>query len=83
MTAMINWYRAALRYRPSFPDRTVSVPTRILWGQRDAFLRFEMAQDSLRYCPQAELIPFPDATHWLQHEEPARVSELLVDFFRR
>lgn len=82
LTSMINWYRAALRHRPSFPDRTVRVPTRILWGQRDAFLMFEMAQDSLRYCPQAELIPFPDATHWLQHEEPARVSELLIDFFR-
>lgn len=83
LTAMINWYRAALRHRPSFPDRTVRVPTRILWGQRDAFLMFEMAQDSLRYCPQAELFPFPDATHWLQHEEPARVSELLIDFFRQ
>jgi epoxide hydrolase 4 len=82
LTAMINWYRAALRHRPSFPDRTVCVPTRILWGQRDAFLMFEMAQDSLRYCSKAELIPFPDATHWLQHEEPDCVSELLIDFFR-
>ena len=83
LTATINWYRAALRHRPSFPDRTVRVPTRILWGQRDAFLMFEMAQDSLRYCTQAELIPFPEATHWLQHEEPTRVSELLIDFFRK
>ena len=82
MTAMINWYRAAFRHRPSFRDRTVRVPTRILWGQRDAFLMFEMADDSLRYCTAAELIPFPEATHWLHHEEPARVSELLIDFFR-
>ena len=81
MTSMIHWYRAALRHRPSFSDRTVRVPTRILWGRRDRFLMFEMAQDSLRYCSQAELIPFPEATHWLQHEEPSRVSELLIDFF--
>jgi epoxide hydrolase 4 len=59
----------------------VRVPTRILWGLRDRFLMAEMAQDSLRYCTQAELITFPEATHWLQHEEPARVSQILVDFF--
>ncbi len=83
LTAMINWYRAAFRHRTPFPDRTVRVPTRILWGVRDAFLMAEMAQESLKYCTQAELITFPDATHWLQHEEPARVSQLLIDFFRK
>jgi epoxide hydrolase 4 len=81
LTAMIHWYRAAFRYRTKFSDCTVRVPTRILWGLRDRFLMAEMAQDSLRYCPQAELITFPEATHWLQHEEPARVSQILVDFF--
>jgi epoxide hydrolase 4 len=82
VTAMINWYRALFRYRTKFPDRTVRVPTRILWGERDAFLLAEMAQESLRYCTTGELFTFANATHWLQHEEPARVSELLIDFFR-
>jgi pimeloyl-ACP methyl ester carboxylesterase len=82
LTAMINWYRALFRFRAKFPDRTVHVPTRILWGERDAFLLAEMAHESLRYCTNAELFTFVNATHWLQHEEPARVSELLIDFFR-
>jgi pimeloyl-ACP methyl ester carboxylesterase len=82
LTSMINWYRALFRFRTMFPDRTVRVPTRILWGERDAFLLAEMAQESLRYCASAELFTFANASHWLQHEEPARVSELLVDFFR-
>jgi pimeloyl-ACP methyl ester carboxylesterase len=82
ITSMINWYRVLFRARVKFPDKTVRVPTRILWGQRDAFLLAEMAQESLRYCTNAELFTFADATHWLQHEEPARVSELLIDFFR-
>ena len=82
ITAMINWYRALFRVRVKFPDKTVRVPTRILWGERDAFLLAEMAQESLRYCTSAELCTFANATHWLQHEEPARVSELLIDFFR-
>ena len=83
MTAMINWYRALFRYRTRFADSKVRVPTRILWGTRDAFLMAEMAQDSLRYCTEAELFTLADATHWLQHEQPERVSELLIEFFRR
>ncbi len=80
--AMIHWYRAAIRYRMPFPDRTVRVPTRILWGERDRFLLLEMARESLRYCTNAELFTFAKATHWLQHEEPEEVSQLLVEFFR-
>ena len=83
LTAMINWYRALFRSRAKFSDRTVRVPTRILWGERDAFLLPEMARESLRYCTDAELFTFADASHWLQHEEPARVSESLIEFFRR
>jgi pimeloyl-ACP methyl ester carboxylesterase len=83
LTSMINWYRAAMRHRTKFPDSTVHVPTRILWGERDAFLLSEMAHDSLRYCDSAELYTFANASHWLQHEEPARVSELLINFFSK
>jgi len=82
LTGMINWYRALFRTRVKFPDKIVRVPTRILWGERDAFLLAEMARESLNYCTNAELFTFANATHWLQHEEPARVSELLIDFFR-
>jgi epoxide hydrolase 4 len=82
LRAMTNWYRAAFRFPSHFPDRTVRVPTRILWGMRDAFLGAEMAEESLQFCTNAELIRFPDATHWLQHEEPAQVSQILIDFFR-
>jgi len=82
LTGMINWYRARFRARVKFSDNIVRVPTRILWGDRDAFLLAEMARESLRYCTNAELFTFANATHWLQHEEAARVSELLIDFFR-
>lgn len=83
VSGMIHWYRAMFRYGPRFADRTVRAPTLMLWGQRDRFLLSEMAEASLRYCSKAQLVDFPDATHWLQHEEPARVSELLIEFFKR
>lgn len=83
LTAMINWYRAAIRHRIPFRDRTVRVPTRILWGERDRFLMTEMAHESLRYCANGELFTFAEASHWLQHEEPEKVSRHLVEFFVR
>jgi epoxide hydrolase 4 len=82
VTAMINWYRAFFRARPALPrDLQVHVPTRILWGQRDMFLLPEMARESLKYCDSAELTYFPEATHWLQHEEPEAVNAALIQFF--
>jgi pimeloyl-ACP methyl ester carboxylesterase len=83
LTAMLNWYRALFRTRAKFPDKTVRVPARILWGERDDFLLAEMAHESLRYCTDAELFTFSNATHWLQHEEYVRVSGLLIEFFRK
>ncbi len=82
LSAMIHWYRAAIRYRIPFSNRTVRVPTRILWGERDRFLMAEMAHESLRYCADGELFTFAEASHWLQHEEPEKVSRLLIEFFR-
>ena len=82
LTGSMNWYRAGFRHRAPFPDPVVRVPTRIIWGERDAFLLFEMARASLKYCTDAELVSFPEATHWVHHEEPACVAELLIEFFR-
>lgn len=82
IAAMVNWYRAAMRYRIPFPNRTVRVPTRILWGERDKFLMAEMAHESLRCCANGELFTFAEATHWLQHEESEKVSRHLIEFFR-
>lgn len=81
LTGMVNWYRAAARHPPPPVDPVVRVPTRILWGRRDAFLLPEMAEASLEFCPEGALTSFPDATHWVQHEEPERVAEALVEHF--
>jgi pimeloyl-ACP methyl ester carboxylesterase len=78
---MINWYRAFAKRRPELRDSQVHVPTRILWGQLDRFLLPEMAQESVKLCDSAELTYFPDASHWLQHEEPDAVNSALIEFF--
>jgi epoxide hydrolase 4 len=80
--AMINWYRA-LRTAGPVSNPVIEIPVKILWGARDRFLASKMAGLSLQYCPRGELSMFPEATHWLQHEEPAAVSQALIEFFSR
>ena len=78
LTAMINWYRAMGRYRPQPPRQQVSMPTLVMWGQQDEFLASTMAEESLDYCDDAELVSFPSATHWVLHERPKRTAEKLL-----
>jgi pimeloyl-ACP methyl ester carboxylesterase len=81
--SMIHWYRAALRSQPKPPttSRVVGVPTLLLWGTKDRFLGQEMAQPSIDLCDDGRLEFFPDASHWIQHEEPERVNQRLIEFF--
>jgi len=82
LCGMIHWYRAFARHRSKVADPLVRVPTKILWGVHDPFLRFRMAEESLQFCRQGELVRFDDCTHWIQHEAPERVNRLMIEFFR-
>lgn len=84
LTAMINWYRAAIRYRAPLPDDPrVRAPTLMIWGAQDRFLGREMAGQSISYCDDGRLVVVNEAGHWVQHEEPHRVNRLLLDFLER
>jgi pimeloyl-ACP methyl ester carboxylesterase len=79
VTGMINWYRALMQVRPpELKDPIVQVPTTVIWGKKDRFLKAVMAEESIRYCPDSRLVYLDEATHWVQHEEPHRVNHLLV-----
>jgi pimeloyl-ACP methyl ester carboxylesterase len=81
ITAMLNWYRAASRYPPEITNgMRVQIPTLILWGVKDFALSRRMARPSLDYCDEGNLIFFPDATHWVQHEEADEINHSLIDF---
>jgi epoxide hydrolase 4 len=83
LTAMLNWYRANAQHPPQMPaDTQVHVPTLILWGANDVALKREMAQASVDRCENGHLVMFEDATHWVQHEEAARVNEWIVGFLQ-
>ena len=79
--AMVNWYRAALQCPPTHDTAIrITVPTLLIWGVRDRFLKREMAQPSIDLCDNGRVIFLENATHWVQHEEADQVNALLMDF---
>ena len=77
--AMVNWYRAIVRDRPSPERTTVEVPTLVIWGTNDQFLTRRMAGRSVDHCADGRLLTLETATHWVVHEEPHRVAEAIAD----
>lgn len=87
----LNYYRAS-PLRPStdaaaalhtldLPDAvvTVSVPTTVLWGERDTALLPQLLNGIDRWIPHLTIHRVPDAGHWVVHEQPARVVQAIRD----
>ena len=84
MTSMINWYRASLwQMRKSTEISQIRVPTLVLWGKQDPHISYEMASLSVDLCEAGHLVTFEDATHWVMHDKPEEVNQLLIEHFRR
>jgi pimeloyl-ACP methyl ester carboxylesterase len=83
--AAINWYRNIPRQLLGFggripPDR-ITVPTCVIWGERDDALDV-MCCDSLpRYVQDLDLHFLPESTHWVQIDAPEKVNALLLAYF--
>ncbi|WP_045233737.1 alpha/beta fold hydrolase [Deinococcus pimensis] len=85
LTGMLNWYRAAFRVPrvDGGGDLRVRVPTLIVWGAEDRFLKREMAEESAAQVEGgARLRVLEGVSHWVQHEAAAEVNAELLDFLR-
>ena len=83
ITGMINWYRAAGRTQGKLRSLgRITVPTLMIWGAKDLALGREMVQPSIDLCDHGRLVFIEEAGHFVQHEEPARVNELLLQHLR-
>ncbi len=93
LTGGLNYYRASpLRpptvaaghidpvHQVTLPDDAVTsrVPTTVLWGDRDKALLPELLDGLARWVPQLHIERVPEATHWIVHEQPGRVAELIT-----
>ena len=86
MTAMMNWYRAIARNpieNDNHIERRIVTTTLMLWGEKDQFLGKELAEPSIQLCDDGELIFYPDASHWLQHDEADSVNKEVHRFLQQ
>jgi len=86
-TATVNYYRAAFRESVrrtlsgrGYDDETVPVPTLVLWGERDGALSTDLLDGLEEWVPDLRVRRFPEASHWLQADQPGAVSRRLVDW---
>jgi pimeloyl-ACP methyl ester carboxylesterase len=83
LSATINYYRAILK-KPvlQISQFRITCPTLVMWGKRDAYAIPELAEASSRLCADCRIEYLDRSTHWVQHDEPGRVNELLTEFFK-
>lgn len=84
--AIVSWYRAIVRFGMgrgpiASPENLIQIPVLMLWGEQDVALSKDLAQPSIDLCANGRLIFYPEASHWLQHDEIDAVNAELMAFF--
>jgi epoxide hydrolase 4 len=82
--ALIAYYRAAVRQskQAQADIKPIAAPTLVIWGQRDRYLKPNLAEPSREDVPGLDRVErLANASHWVHHDEPERVTQLLADFF--
>jgi epoxide hydrolase 4 len=86
MNGALNYYRASPLRPPTAPDDavmrlqfapefvTVRLPTLVLWAEDDIALPIGLLDGLEAFVPHMTLVKVPGATHWIVHEQPARVA---------
>ena len=57
----------------------IEVPTLLLWAQDDVALLPCLTEGLDAHIPDLKLVPIAQATHWVVHEQPARVIQEIVN----
>jgi pimeloyl-ACP methyl ester carboxylesterase len=95
LTGGCNYYRASPLRPPtasnagaqaiSLPHEmlTVGLPTQVIWAMDDLALPPALVDGLADYVSQLQLQRVPDATHWIIHEQPALVAQILDDFLSK
>jgi len=82
MRAMVNYYRALLRF-PEDRDpgaAMVDIPTLVIWGENDLALDIHLLDGMQQWVPQLTLHRLPGIFHWVQQDAPDEVNQLLGDW---
>jgi pimeloyl-ACP methyl ester carboxylesterase len=77
----MNYYRATLRYISPLPQvEKPAVRSLIIWGTGDGALVKQIPELTQQYLDNVTVRYIEGASHWVQHEEPAQVNQLMRQF---
>lgn len=95
LTGGLNYYRAtnvaalenleeALK-RPALGESlpVITVPTLVIWGEKDKALLIGCVDGLEKYIPNLSVKRIPDASHWVVREKPGQVNLLIREFLKR
>jgi pimeloyl-ACP methyl ester carboxylesterase len=94
LTGGLNYYRASPLHPPepgslsALPELDpamfhVRVPTLVIWGERDAALLTGNLVGLDDHVDDLRVVRIPEGSHWVVHEQPARINALIRDFIER
>lgn len=88
----LNYYRASPLHPPQEGDPgaaavqidpkmfRVEILTLVIWGEADKALRPSLLDGLDAFIPDLRLVRIPEGSHWIIHEQPARVNRLIREF---
>ncbi|MBV9468044.1 MAG: alpha/beta hydrolase, partial [Abitibacteriaceae bacterium] len=82
----LNYYRAAFRFtwpRVLRQTRRIETPTLLIWGEEDRYLEIGMTENLEQWVPDLRVERLPNVSHWVQHEVPEKVNQLMIEFLQR
>lgn len=94
LSAMLNWYRASPVVVPEEGEQAgevpllsidpeavrVRMPHLVIWGEEDTALRPSVLDGLQNHVDDFRKVFIPGAGHWVLHEKPQKVAELIEAF---
>jgi pimeloyl-ACP methyl ester carboxylesterase len=87
LTAMVNYYRAALRGGGALRQRrlgypTVSIPTLVIWGVQDQALVRQNLDGLHDFVDDLTVVTVADAGHFLHEDKPEQVTRKILTWLQ-
>jgi pimeloyl-ACP methyl ester carboxylesterase len=76
----INYYRNILDMVDEPPRHVIKVPTLIIWGQEDKYLKPDLAHLSAKFVEDCTVHIIPGASHFVQQDVPDVVNKKIRQF---
>lgn len=87
LTAMVNYYRAAIRGGGAIRQRrlgypTVTIPTLVIWGLQDLALVGQNLEGLHNFVTDLTIVKIADAGHFVHQDKPEQVTRELLTWLQ-